>query len=71
MFNFEFRRFVFGNFGNVYGNVGNVYIIGFISAYMYIYFIYIINDYMYVHKYQGYVSSPGTEEAEVNFTEKP
>ena len=67
MFNFEFHAFVFGNVGNV----GNVYIIGFISAYMYIYFIYIINDYMYMHKYQGYVSSPGTEEAEVNFTEKP
>ena len=46
MFNFEFHAFVFGN---VYGNVGNVYIIGFISAYMYIYFIYIINDYMYMH----------------------
>ena len=42
MINFEFHAFVFGN-------VGNVYIIGFISAYMYIYFIYIINDYMYMH----------------------
>ena len=49
MFNFEFHAFVFGNVGNVYGNVGNVYIIGFISAYMYIYFTYLNNDYMHMH----------------------
>ena len=41
---FNFKLYVV-----IISNVGGIYVIGFISVHMYIYFTYIVHDYMYMH----------------------